>query len=123
MGGSWVAIIGVLLVVALAAIAVLTGFWPWIFSAMLLGAGTAMVYPTLLASIADVAHPRWRASAVGFYRLWRDSGYVAGALIAGTLADHFGMAWSIGAVALLTIGSGLLVIVRMPETLPTSTRS
>jgi len=102
---------------ALAMIALVRGFWPWIGAAALLGAGTAMVYPTLLAAVGDVAHPGWRASAVGVYRLWRDSGYVVGALLAGTLADRFGMAWSILAVALLTVLSGLLVLARMPETL------
>lgn len=102
---------------ALAAIALVRGFWPWVGAAVLLGAGTAMVYPTLLAAVGDVAHPSWRASAVGVYRLWRDSGYAVGALLAGALADLFGMAWSIGAVALLTFASGLLVVVRMPETL------
>jgi MFS family permease len=103
---------------ALAAIALVRGFWPWLGAAALLGAGTAMVYPTLLAAIGDVAHPRWRGSAVGIYRLWRDSGYAVGALLAGTLADRFGMAWAIGVVAMLTVASGLLVLVRMPETLP-----
>jgi MFS family permease len=102
---------------ALAAIALVRGFWPWVGAAALLGAGTAMVYPTLLAAVGDVAHPRWRASAVGVYRLWRDSGYAVGALLAGALADLFGMAWSIGAVAMLTFASCLLVVVRMPETL------
>jgi MFS family permease len=76
-----------------------------------------MVYPTLLASIGDIAQPRWRGTAVGVYRLWRDSGYVAGALIAGSLADLFGMTTAIGAVALLTFLSGALVAWRMPETL------
>jgi MFS family permease len=102
---------------ALAAIALVRGFWPWVGAAALLGAGTAMVYPTLLAAVGDVAHPHWRASAVGVYRLWRDGGYAVGALLAGALADLFGMGWSIGAVALLTFASGLLVVVRMPETL------
>lgn len=102
---------------ALAAVALSRGFWPWVGAAVVLGAGTAMVYPTLLAAVGDVAHPRWRASAVGVYRFWRDSGYAVGALLAGALADVFGMAWSIGGVALLTVASGVLVIVRMPETL------
>jgi MFS family permease len=102
---------------ALAATALVRGFWPWLGAAALLGAGTAMVYPTLLAAVGDVAHPRWRGSAVGVYRLWRDGGYVVGALLAGVLADRFGMTWSIGAVAVLTFASGLLVVVRMPETL------
>src|SRR4029077_5807403 len=92
-------------------------FMWWLAATALLGAGTAMVYPTLLAAVGDVAHPLWRASAVGVYRFWRDSGYVVGALLAGTLADRFGMAWSILAVALLTVLSGLLVLARMPETL------
>ena len=107
---------------ALAAVALVRGFWPWVGATALLGVGTAMVYPTLLAAVGDVAHPRWRASAVGVYRLWRDSGYAVGALLAGTLADLFGMAWSIRAVALLTFASGLLVVVRMPETLRSRSR-
>lgn len=102
---------------ALAGIALGRGFWPWAGAAMLLGAGTAMVYPTLLAAIGDVAHPEWRGSAVGVYRLWRDSGYAVGALIAGVLADALGMASAIGAVAALTFLSSALVAWRMPETL------
>jgi MFS family permease len=70
-----------------------------------------------LASIGDVAHPRWRGSAVGVYRFWRDSGYAVGALLAGVLADLLGMSWAIGVVAALTFMSGLQVAWRMPETL------
>jgi MFS family permease len=103
--------------VALAAVALSHGFGPWMAAAALLGVGTAMVYPTLLAAVGDVAHPSWRGTAVGIYRLWRDSGYAAGALLAGVLADLVGMAWAIGAVAMLTVAAGLLVMVRMPETL------
>ncbi len=119
-GRKWL-IVGGMLVQgsALSAIVLVHGFWPWIGAAALLGAGTAMVYPTLLAAVGDVAHPRWRGTAVGVYRLWRDSGYAVGALLAGVLADRFGMTWAIGVVALLTLASGLLVAVRMPETLPT----
>jgi MFS family permease len=102
---------------ALAAVAAVRGFWPWASAAALLGVGTAMVYPTLLAAVGDVAEPSWRGSAVGIYRLWRDSGYAVGALLAGAVADLFGMGWAIAAVALLTFASGLLVAVRMPETL------
>ena len=102
---------------ALAAIATLGGFAAWLGASAALGAGTAMVYPTLLASIGDVAHPSWRGSAVGVYRLWRDSGYAVGGLLAGTLADLFGMRPAIVAVAALTGLSGLLVAWRMPETL------
>ena len=102
---------------ALAGIALLDGFWPWVAMAALLGAGTAMVYPTLLASIGDLAHPRWRGSAVGVYRLWRDGGYVVGALLAGGLADLFGMATAILVIAALTFLAGVEVSWRMPETL------
>jgi MFS family permease len=94
------------------------GFWPWAGGAALLGLGTALVYPTLLAAIGDVAHPTWRASAVGVYRLWRDGGYAVGALLAGVLADTLGLSWAIGAVGGLTLLSGIIVAVVMYETLP-----
>jgi MFS family permease len=84
----------------------------------LLGLGTALVYPTLLAAISDVAHPDWRASAVGVYRLWRDGGYAIGALIAGTLADLLDVPWAIAGIAALTFISGVVVLTRMYETLP-----
>ena len=84
--------------------------------AVLLGIGTAMVYPTLLAAIGDVAHPTWRASAVGVYRLWRDLGYALGAVIAGLVADRFGLSQAALVVAALTFLSGLVVAVRMAET-------
>jgi MFS family permease len=83
-----------------------------------LGLGTAMVYPTLLAAIGDVAAAAWRSSAVGVYRLWRDLGYVVGALVAGLAADALGYAGAIWLVAALTASSGLVVAVRMTETLP-----
>jgi MFS family permease len=86
------------------------------FGGVLLGLGTAAVYPTLLAAIGDVAHPRWRASAVGVYRLWRDLGYVAGALLAGAIADLFGLAAAMWVVAALTALSGLQAYLRMEET-------
>jgi len=88
----------------------------WAVSAVLLGFGTAMVYPTLLAAVGDVAHPAWRASAVGVYRLWRDSGYAIGALLAGSLADRFGVRLAIGTVGALTFVSGLVVATVMYET-------
>jgi MFS family permease len=103
---------------ALLMMALLPGFLPWTAAAVMLGLGTAMVYPTLLAAIGDVAHPSWRAWAVGVYRLWRDLGYAAGAVLAGVLADALGMGAAIGVIGLLTMASGLLVAVRMPETLP-----
>jgi MFS family permease len=84
--------------------------------AVLLGVGTAMVYPTLLAAVGDVAQPEWRASAVGVYRLWRDLGYAVGALLAGVTADVFGLSAALMCVALITFASGLMVAVRMRET-------
>jgi MFS family permease len=102
--------------VAIASIAATTGFVPWLIGAALLGVGTAMVYPTLLAAIGDVAHPLWRARAVGVYRLWRDGGFAVGAILAGVLADRFGVTSAIWAVAALTGLSGVVVAVRMYET-------
>jgi len=101
---------------AIALIAAVHGFWPWAAGAIILGAGTAMVYPTLLAAVGDVAHPAWRASAVGVYRLWRDAGFAAGALLAGIIADTFGLAAAIWAVAAITAASGAVVAARMYET-------
>ena len=101
---------------ALAAFAAASSFALWGVAAVALGAGTAMVYPTLLASIGDVAHPTWRARAVGIYRLWRDGGFAVGALVAGVLADLFGIRTAIWAVAALTAVSGLVAAVRMYET-------
>ncbi len=117
-GRKWLIVGGMLLQgAALAAMVIWRGFVPWAAAAIALGVGTAMVYPTLLASIGDVAHPSWRGSAVGVYRLWRDLGYAVGAVLAGVLADAYGMPTAIGAVAVLTAASGVLVAVRMPETL------
>ena len=107
---------------AIAAIAATSGFGPWLAAVALLGAGTAMVYPTLLATIGDVAHPRWRASSVGVYRLWRDGGFAAGALLAGVVADAYSVEAAIWAVAGLTALSGAVVAVRMYETHPRSVR-
>ncbi|SDY09389.1 Sugar phosphate permease [Salimicrobium album] len=89
----------------------------WIAGAALLGIGTAMVYPTILASISDVAHPEWRATSMGIYRFFRDSGYAFGALIAGILADILSVTWAIGLVAFLPLLSGIIVWVKMKETL------
>jgi len=89
----------------------------WIVAALLQGIGTAMVYPTLLAAISDVAHPEWRATTMGVYRFWRDLGYAIGALISGVIADLLGMRTAIQVVAVLTFLSGLHVAFRMRETL------
>ena len=107
---------------ALALVAATHTFGLWALAAVLLGAGTALVYPTLLAAIGDVAHPAWRARAVGVYRLWRDGGFAVGALLAGALADAFGLVTAIWAVAVLTAASGAVVAARMYETHPARPR-
>jgi MFS family permease len=91
-------------------------YMAWMIGALLQGIGTAMVYPTLLAAISDVAHPEWRATATGAYRFWRDLGYALGALISGVIADLLGMRTAIQVVAALTLLSGLQVAFRMRET-------
>ena len=101
---------------ALGLVALGTTYGTWAVAAVLLGAGTAMVYPTLLAVIGDVAHPAWRARSVGVYRLWRDGGFAVGALLAGLIADAYGMAAAVWVVAALTAASGAVVAVRMYET-------
>ncbi|MFO0739662.1 MAG: MFS transporter [Labilithrix sp.] len=110
-GGMWIQGIGI------AMTASSTGFSSFAAGAALLGLGTAMVYPTLLAAIGDVAHPAWRASAVGVYRLWRDLGYAIGALIAGAAADLLGLIPAVWIVAAITFASGVVVALRMTETL------
>lgn len=110
--GLWVQAIGIVLVV------LVQGFALWVGAAVLMGVGTALVYPTLLAAVGDVAHPEWRASAVGVYRLWRDGGYAAGALLSGLLADTLGLNWTIATVAGLTALSGFVVAATMYETVP-----
>jgi MFS family permease len=110
--GMWVQAAGLTLV------AVTSTFAGFALGGVSMGVGTAMVYPTLLAAIGDIAGPSWRSSAVGVFRFWRDSGYVAGALVAGATADLFGFTSAISLVALLTLLSGVVVALRMTETLP-----
>lgn len=108
--GMWVQAGGIALIVS-------SGDFAWFaIGAALLGLGTAMVYPTLLAAIGDVADPRWRASAVGVYRLWRDLGYAFGALLAGLTADALGLSFAMWLVAVITFASGVVVAIRMTET-------
>jgi MFS family permease len=110
--GMWIQASGILITAA-------TGsFGSWLVGAVLMGLGTALVYPTLLAVIGDVAHPSWRASAVGVYRLWRDSSYAIVAILAGVIADRLGYAPAIVVVGILTAVSGLVAAVRMREILP-----
>jgi MFS family permease len=110
-GGMWVQAAGI------ATIVPSSRFGGFAAGGALLGVGTAMVYPTLLAAIGDVAHPTWRASSVGVYRLWRDLGYAVGALLAGVTADALGVRAAIWLVAGVTLASGVVVAFRMSETL------
>ena len=110
VAGMWTQAVGI------ACTAASDAFGGFVLGAALLGIGTAMVYPTLLAAIGDVAHPSWRASAVGVYRLWRDLGYAIGAVLAGITADLFGLDAAIWLVASITFASGVVVAVRMTET-------
>ncbi len=119
IGRKWLIASGMLVqAVAIGLVAAATTFAAWAGAAVLLGAGTAMVYPTLLAAIGDVAHPAWRARSVGVYRLWRDGGFAIGALLAGAIADAFGLLTAIWTVAALTAASGIIVSIRMYETRP-----
>jgi len=108
--GMWVQALGIGVVI------LGRGFVGFATGGVLLGIGTAMVYPTLLAAIGDVAAPAWRASAVGVYRLWRDLGYALGALLAGITADTLGLAEAMWVVAAITCASGVVVAVRLSET-------
>jgi MFS family permease len=109
--GMWVQAAGIACVILSAS------FGGFAAGAALLGIGTAMVYPTLLAAIGDVARPSWRASSVGVYRLWRDLGYAVGAVLAGITADLFGIDAAMWIVAAITFASGLVAALRMRETL------
>ncbi len=93
-------------------------FLTGVAGSLLLGIGTAMVYPALLAAVGDVAHPSWRATSLGVYRFWRDLGYAVGALMSGLVAGALGLVWSVHVAGLLTLLSGLLAWAVMRETLP-----
>src|SRR5262249_233989 len=100
---------------ALVSMTIVSGFTSWAVTLIVLGVGTALVYPTLIAAVGDIAHPTWRGVGGGVYRLWRDLGYVAGALLAGILTDVIGIATVINAIAALTFASGLLVWARFEK--------
>jgi MFS family permease len=110
VGGQGVQAAGLWLTVAT------VGVSNWIFASALIGVGTALVYPALLAAVSDVAHPSWRGAALGTYRFWRDAGYAVGAVLAGTLADYVSIPFAITAVSWLALGSAGLVAIRMYET-------
>jgi MFS family permease len=109
VAGMWIQSVGIALVLFT------DTFSLYALSSAMMGAGTAMVYPTLLAGIGDSTSPSWRASSVGIYRLWRDSGYAVGAVLAGIIADVFGLIPAISTLAILTFVSGLVVAFRMIE--------
>ena len=114
VGGMWLQALGI------ATVGAVGSFGGYALGMALLGAGTAMVYPTLLAGISDVAEPAWRATAVGVYRWWRDLGYVVGAIVAGVVADALGFGAAVQVVAVLTFLSGAWVAWRAEETLTRS---
>lgn len=109
VAGMWVQAAGLLLTAAT------RQFGWWLAASVLLGLGTAMVYPTLIASVSDASHPSWRARSLSVYRFWRDMGYAIGALLAGIIADLFGAAWAIGTIGVLTLASGAVVAFAMSE--------
>jgi MFS family permease len=112
VAGMWVQAGGLFLTAAT------RSFGSWFVASLLLGLGTAMVYPTLIASVSDASHPSWRARSLSVYRFWRDLGYAIGALSAGIMTDLFGAAWAISAIGVLTFASGALVAVVMNEHRP-----
>lgn len=116
LGRKWLIVTGMLVQgTALAAMALVRGIAAWSSALVALGIGTALVYPTLLAAVGDIARPSWRGVAVGVYRLWRDLGYVAGALLAGVIVDAFSVQAAIGSVGAITLASGLLFAIRFNE--------
>ena len=118
IGRKWLIATGMWVQAAGISVVILShGFVGFATGGVLLGVGTAMVYPTLLAAIGDVAVPAWRASSVGVYRLWRDLGYALGALLAGLTADVLGLAGAMWVIAGITGASGLVAAVRLRETL------
>jgi MFS family permease len=107
--GMWIQAAGLFLTAAM------RQFEWWIVGSLLLGLGTAMVYPSLIAAVSDASHPAWRARSLSVYRFWRDLGYAIGALSAGLLTDSFGLSWAITSIAALTFLSAVVVAVMMRE--------
>jgi MFS family permease len=109
VGGMWVQAAGLLLT------AFATTFDYWLVASVLLGIGTAMVYPSLIAAVSDASEPTWRARSLSVYRFWRDLGYAIGALSSGIIADLFGMSWAIALIGVLTFASGVIVVALMTD--------
>jgi MFS family permease len=113
--GMWIQAAGLFVTAAMGR------FGWWMAGSVLLGIGTAMVYPILLAAVSDASHPTWRARSLSIYRFWRDMGYAVGALVAGIIGDAFGLASAIMAIGVLTFLSGLVTMLLMPETITAKT--
>jgi MFS family permease len=109
VGGMWVQAAGIFVTVAG------RSFGWWMLGSVLLGVGTAMVYPSLIAAVSDNSHPSWRARSLSVYRFWRDLGYAVGALCSGIIADTLGISWAIGCVGALTFLSGAVTAVALQE--------
>jgi MFS family permease len=109
VAGMWTQAAGIFVTVAT------RDFGWWLLGSVLMGHGTAMVYPSLIAAVSDASHPSWRARSLSIYRFWRDLGYALGALSAGIIADVFGISWAIGSVGVLTFLSGAAVAALMRE--------
>jgi MFS family permease len=109
VAGMWIQAAGLLMT------ALTVAFRWWLLGSVLLGLGTAMVYPSLIAAVSDASHPSWRARSLSVYRFWRDLGYAVGALSAGIIADVFGLSWAIGSIAGLTFLSGVVAVFTMRE--------
>lgn len=112
VAGMWVQAVGLFLTAAT------HEFEFWLIGSLLLGVGTAMVYPSLIAAVSDASHPSWRARSLSVYRFWRDLGYSIGALSAGLIADNFGLSWAIRTIAALTFLSGLIAALLMRGSQP-----
>jgi MFS family permease len=109
VGGMWVQAAGIFVTMAT------RDFGWWMIGSVLLGVGTAMVYPSLIAAVSDNSHPSWRARSLSVFRFWRDLGYAVGALSAGIIADMLGLSWAVGSVGLLTFLSGVVVAAFLSE--------
>jgi MFS family permease len=109
VAGMWVQAAGIFTTLAT------RSFGWWLLGSALLGLGTAMVYPSLIAAVSDASRPSWRARSLSVYRFWRDLGYAVGALSAGVIADTLGISWAIGSVGALTFISGAVVAIAMRE--------
>lgn len=120
IGRKWLIVAGMwLAAVGIAAMLMVDGFVYWASTAAITGLGMALLYPTLIASVSDISHPDWRASSLGVYRFWRDTGYAIGALLIGVIADAINaIEAGFWFVALVMLASGLFVAIISEETIP-----